>query len=108
MPCPTLARIDGATGNSEEALEIQKEDLQPTAKSVKQHFIIMQRISQVYAEVSEQYIIPGFDAVDSIASSRAMLTNEEVREKHTKLDNYRKDAVENIRSKAAEVCRENQ
>lgn len=102
-PFIKTAQLEGAMGTDEDAIDIQEEDMQPLARVIKERFITMHRIFQVYSEVSQDYVIPGFNTVDKIGSSTSALSEIDVRARHVDLEAYRRNASENIRSHTKKV-----
>lgn len=95
---PLLEALEfGKSISEEERDEVYHEMVQKTALDVKVRFVIMQKLSQVYSEVSERHIIAGFNQVDRLSLLETSLSDEDVRARHDDLDEYRKAATDGIR-----------
>ena len=94
---PLLEQLDyGREVTPEEKNELVKAMVRQQALDVKVRFTIMQRLAQVYCEVSEQHLLTGFDIIQRLSFSQSAMSDEDARRSNQTLEDYRKTATEGV------------
>jgi hypothetical protein len=94
---PLLELLEfGKNVSPEEKSELVNMMVRHQALDVKVRFTIMQRLAQVYCEVSEQHILSGFDVVHRLSKLQSSMSDDDVRARDQMLEEYRKRATAGI------------
>lgn len=83
--------------------EVLGQTFRNNALDIKGRFMTMQQISRAYAQVSLEYIMPGFEIVGRMALSEFKQSSGQVSAKSSELSEYSTSATVNIRSVVIKV-----
>lgn len=86
------------TSRQGEIDELLADSLRHTALNIKVRFLLMQKIAQAYSEISQKHILNGFDMIDKYCLGDQLSGESGIGDELSSvlLDDYRKDAMEEI------------
>ena len=86
----------GKSTSPEERNELVNFLIRESALDIKVRFTVMQRLAEVYCEVSEQHILSGFNIIQGLSLLQSSMSDEKGHRSAQSLEDYRTSATKGI------------